>query len=153
MPPLFHLAVLAPEIPQNAGNLGRLSLGVGARLHLIHPLGFSTSEKAVRRAGLDYWKHVDVVEHADADAFFAWAADRRLYALSSHGAAPYTAIPFAAEDIYLFGCESVGLPRELVAERGAFFLPMVGATRSLNLANAAAVVAYAALQRVRPEMF
>lgn len=152
-PPRFHLALVHPEIPQNAGNAGRLSLAVGARLHLVHPLGFQTDEKAVRRAGLDYWKHVDVVEHADADAFFAWAGARRVYLLSSHGARPYTAIPFAEDDVYVFGRESVGLPRAWVERRGGWTIPMVGPTRSLNLANAVAVVAYAALQRLDPARF
>ena len=151
--PLIHLALIEPEIPQNAGNLGRLSLALTARLHLVHPLGFDTDEKAVRRAGLDYWKHVDVVEHVDVAAFFAWAADRAVYLFSSHAATAYTAIPFARGDVYVFGRESVGLGPELLAARRAYRIPMVGRTRSLNLANAAAVVGYAALQRLRPDLF
>ncbi len=151
--PCFHLALVEPEIPQNAGNVGRLSLAVGARLHLVHPLGFQTDEKAVRRAGLDYWKHVDVVEHPDLAAFLAWVGDRATYCLSSHGVAPYTAIPFARGDVYVFGRESVGLPKPFVAARGGWRIPMVGPTRSLNLANAAAVVAYASLAQVRPDLF
>lgn len=151
--PLFHLALVEPEIPQNSGNVGRLSLAVGARLHLVHPLGFRTDDKAVRRAGLDYWKHVDVVEHPDLASFLGWVGDRPAYCLSSHGTAPFTAIPFAAGDVYVFGRESVGLPRALVEARGGWSIPMVGATRSLNLSNAAAVVAYAALRGLRPELF
>jgi tRNA (cytidine/uridine-2'-O-)-methyltransferase len=150
--PLFHIALVHPEIPQNTGNVGRLCLGVGARLHLVHPLGFQTDEKAVRRAGLDYWKHVDVVEHADLDAFVAWLGDRPNHRFSSHGTTPYTRVPYARGDVLIFGRESVGLPREFVGEAG-IGIPMVGATRSLNLSNAAAVVAYAALQRLRPELF
>jgi tRNA (cytidine/uridine-2'-O-)-methyltransferase len=151
--PLFHLALVEPEIPQNAGNIGRLSLAVGARLHLVHPLGFQTDEKAVRRAGLDYWKHVDVVEHASLDSFFEWVGERPTHLFSSHGTRPYTAIPFQRDDVYVFGRESVGLPKPLVQARGAWFLPMIGATRSVNLSNAVAVVAYAALERVRPDLF
>lgn len=151
--PLFHLAMVHPEIPQNAGNAGRLALAVGARLHLVHPLGFSTSEKAVRRAGLDYWRQVDVIEHPDLDAFLGWAEGRRVHALSARGARPYTAIPFAPGDVYVFGRESVGLKPELVERFGGWRIPMVGPTRSLNLANAAAIVAYSALQRLRPELF
>ena len=71
--PALHVALIHPEIGPNAGNIGRLCLGVGAALHLVHPLGFSTDDKQVRRAGLDYWKHVDVTEHPDLDAFMAWA--------------------------------------------------------------------------------
>lgn len=151
--PLFHLALVHPEIPQNSGNAGRLALAVGARLHLVHPLGFSTSEKAVRRAGLDYWRRVDVAEHPDLGAFLAWADGRRVHALSARAVRPYTAIPFAPGDVYVFGRESVGLAPELVERFGGWRIPMVGPTRSLNLANAAAVVAYAALQRLRPELF
>jgi tRNA (cytidine/uridine-2'-O-)-methyltransferase len=151
MAPTFHIALVHPEIPQNAGNIGRLCLNVGARLHLVHPLGFQTDEKAVRRAGLDYWKHVDVVEHADVDAFRAWLGDRRAFAFSSHGTRPYTRIDYAEGDVLVFGRESVGLPPELRAE--SWSIPMVGPTRSLNLANAAAVVAYEALRRLRPELF
>lgn len=142
-----------PEIPQNSGNVGRLSLCVGARLHLVHPLGFSTDERAVRRAGLDYWRHVDLVEHPDGDAFWRWVGERRVYLFSSHGTRPYTAVPFAEDDVYVFGRESVGLPKALTEARGAWTIPMVGPTRSLNVANAASVVAYTALHRLRPALF
>ena len=151
MEPLFHIALVHPEIPQNTGNVGRLCLAVGARLHLVHPLGFATDEKAVRRAGLDYWKHVDVVEHADYDAFVAWRGDRTEHRFSSHGERSYVHAPFARDDVLVFGRESVGLPEAL--RPGSWSIPMVGATRSLNLSNAAALVAYAALQRLRPELF
>ena len=153
MLPLFHIVLMQPEIPQNAGNIGRLCLAVGARLHLVHPLGFQTDEKAVRRAGLDYWKQVDVVEHPDAAAFFDIVGSAGVHLFSSHGARAYTSIPFEPGDFYVFGRESVGLPAEMVAERGAWILPMVGPTRSINVASAAAVVAYAALAALRPELF
>lgn len=153
MTPLFHIALVHPEIPQNTGNAGRLALAVGARLHLVHPLGFQTDERAVRRAGLDYWRHVDVVEHADLDAFWRWAGDRPIHLHSSHGARPFTATPYAEDDVLVFGRESVGLPRDLVEARGAWSIPMVGATRSINLSNAVAIVAYAALARLRPALF
>lgn len=161
--PLFHLALVHPEIGGNAGNVGRLCLNVGARLHLVHPLGFQTDEKAVRRAGLDYWKWVDVVEHPDLAAFDAWldggpgpaGAGRagRVYPLSSHGAASYAAIRFQPGDVLVFGRESVGLPPEWVARRGGWRIPMVGPTRSLNVSNAAAVLAYEALRQLQPALF
>lgn len=151
--PLFHVVLYEPEIPQNAGNVGRLCLGVQARLHLVHPLGFAVDERAVRRAGLDYWRHVDLQEHADADAFWAWAAGRAVYPLTARGGVPYTRIPFAPGDVFVFGRESVGLPPGVVEQRGGWTLPMVGATRSLNLANAVSVVAYSAFARLRPDLF
>ncbi len=151
--PRFHLALLHPEIGPNAGNIGRLSLGLGARLHLIHPLGFKTDEKAVRRAGLDYWKHVDVVEHASASAFFEWVADRPLHLFSARGARAYTQCRFERGSVLLFGCESRGLPPELVERHGAFRIPLAPEVRSLNLANAVAVVAYTALLQVEPAAF
>ena len=151
--PRFHIALLYPEIGPNAGNVGRLCLGVGARLHLVHPLGFRTDEKAVRRAGLDYWKHVDVVEHDSAESFFAWVGDRRMHLFSSHGERAYTHCPFARGDVLLFGRESRGLPPELVEAHGAWRIPLADSVRSLNLANAVAVAAYAALARVEPGLF
>jgi len=150
---VLHLALYQPEIPPNTGNVGRLALGIGAHLHLIHPLGFRTDDKAVRRAGLDYWKHVQVTEHASADAFWAWAADRRVMLFSSHGQQPYTAPTYQPGDVLLFGPESRGLPKDWVANKGAFQIPMSGDIRSLNLSNAVAVVAYHALQSLQPALF
>ncbi len=151
--PSFDIVMVTPEIPQNAGNIGRLCLNVGARLHLVHPLGFATDEKAVRRAGLDYWKNVDVTEHVSVKAFLAWSSGRRMYSFSAHGRAPYTDVRFAPDDVLVFGRESVGLPQEWTSIHGSWFIPMVGATRSLNVANAAAVVAYEALRQLRPALF
>ncbi|GDX82549.1 putative tRNA (cytidine(34)-2'-O)-methyltransferase [Deltaproteobacteria bacterium] len=161
--PAFHLVLVSPEIGGNAGNVGRLCLNVGARLHLVHPLGFQTDEKAVRRAGLDYWKHVDVVEHESLQALDVWLNGGQgppgagiagaVYPLSSHGSPVYTQIRFAPGDVVVFGCESVGLPPEWVAQRGGWRIPMVGPTRSLNLSNAAAVVGYEVLRQLNPELF
>lgn len=151
-PPL-HIVLYHPEIPPNTGNVGRLCLGVGARLHVVHPIGFSMDEKQVRRAGLDYWRQVDLVEHRDEDAFWGWAEGRRVHLFSAHGTRPYTACRYEAGDVLVFGCETVGLPKALIAARGAWSIPMDGPTRSLNLGNAVAVVTYQALQVVRPELF
>jgi len=152
--PLLHIALLTPEIPGNTGNIGRLAVGLGARLHLIHPLGFRVDEKAARRAGIDHWKNVDRMEHADADAFWRWAAGRRVHLLSAKGERPYTAARFERGDVLLFGRESTGLPEELVADRGALRVPIPGAAvRSLNLANAVAIVAYEAYRQLQPEDF
>lgn len=151
--PRLHVALIQPEIGQNAGNAGRLCLGVGARLHLVHPLGFQTDDKAVRRAGLDYWRSVDVVEHEDMDAFFRWADPRPTFLFSALGSAPFTQAPYAPGCVLVFGRESVGLPADLVRARGGYQIPMPGPIRSLNLSNAVAVAAYAALQRIEPGLF
>ncbi|MCB9676787.1 MAG: tRNA (cytidine(34)-2'-O)-methyltransferase [Alphaproteobacteria bacterium] len=151
--PVLHVVLYTPEIPPNTGNAGRLCLGIGARLHVVHPIPFQMDEKAVRRAGLDYWKHVDLQEHADAAAFWSWAEGRRVFLYSSHGDRPYTAPTYARGDVLVFGCETSGLPRELVAERGAYTIPMTGPIRSLNLSNAVAVVVYGALRDVAPALF
>lgn len=149
----IHIALYHPEIPPNTGNIGRLCVGVGATLHVVHPIGFSMDEKAVRRAGLDYWPHLDLVEHESEEAFWAWAADRTVHLFSARGSRPYTEAPYSEGTVLLFGRETVGLPRSLVAERGSWRIPAPGPVRSLNLANAVAVVVYEALQRVRPQLF
>ena len=144
---------MEPEIGPNAGNIGRLCLGIQAQLHLIHPLGFDTSDKAVRRAGLDYWKHVSVMEHENMDAFWAWAGKRTVHLFSTKSNRPYTHAPWAQGDVLLFGPESRGLPEGLIERRGAWTIPMIGPIRSLNLANAVAVVAYDALRTLEPHRF
>ncbi len=151
--PLLHIALLNPEIGPNAGNVGRLCLGMGARLHLIHPLGFQTDDKAVRRAGLDYWRHVQVTEHDSEDDFWQWLGDRTVWLYSAHGNQPHTAGRFCRGDVLLFGPESTGLRADLVHKHGALRIPMTGPIRSLNLSNAVAVAAYTALQQIAPEQF
>ena len=149
----MHIALVHPEIGPNAGSVGRVCLAIGATLHLVHPLGFSTDARAVRRAGLDYWHEVQVTEHADLDAFLTWLADRRVHLYSSGGARPYTAATYQRGDVLVFGSESVGLPRSMLQQFGAWRIPMPGNTRSINLANAASVVAYQALQAIEPILF
>ena len=151
--PRLHVALVHPEIGPNAGSTGRLCLAIGARLHLVHPLGFQTDERAVRRAGLDYWHEVDVVEHADLDSFLAWAEGRRCWLYSSHGARAYTSARYARGDVLIFGRESTGLPRELIRARGALRIPMPGNVRSINLSNAVSVVAWEALRQIEPHLF
>ena len=151
--PVLHIALMNPEIGPNAGNIGRLALGIGARLHLVHPLGFQTDDKAVRRAGLDYWKHVDVVEHETEDVFWRWADGRNIYPFTTKSTVSYAQISWSAGDVLLFGPESKGLDTRLLEERGGWTIPMTGPIRSLNLSNAVAVVAYAALQQLEGDLF
>lgn len=149
----LHIVLYNPEIPPNTGNIGRLCLGLGLRLHLVHPLGFSIGEKAVRRAGLDYWKNVDLQEHADGDAFWAWAKGRRVRLFTTKSDRPYTAGQYEPGDVLVFGRETKGLPEPLIEAFGGWTIPMDGPIRSLNLSNAVAIVTYHAMQQVKPELF
>ncbi|MGC6491203.1 MAG: tRNA (cytidine(34)-2'-O)-methyltransferase [Myxococcota bacterium] len=153
MSPPLHVVLVNPLIPPNTGNIGRLCLGVGARLHLVHPLGFSVDEKAVRRAGLDYWQHVDLQHHESVEAFLSWSEGRTLHLFSTRGTVPYTARTYTAGDVLVFGAETTGLPQELVDRFGACLIPQRGAIRSLNLSNAAAVAVYGALHQIYPDWF
>ena len=152
MEPL-HIALMTPEIPGNTGNIGRLVVGIGAKLHLIRPLGFDLSEKAVRRAGIDHWSQVSLEVHDSLDAFLEWAAGRGVHLFSAHGSKPYTQMNVNPGDVLLFGPESVGLPSELIDRLGAWSIPMPGKIRSLNLSNAVAVAAYHALQQTHSDLF
>jgi len=151
-PPL-HIVLMHPEIPGNTGNIGRLCVGVGAALHLVHPLGFDVSDKAVRRAGLDYWKHVDLTEHASTQDFLDWAQGRRVIAFSARAERSHASIDYPEGAVLLFGRETVGLPPELRERFDCVSLPAPGPVRSLNLSNAVAVATYRALEVIRPEWF
>ncbi|RMG14261.1 MAG: tRNA (cytidine(34)-2'-O)-methyltransferase [Planctomycetota bacterium] len=142
--PLLHIALLQPKIPQNTGNIGRLTLAFGGRLHLVGELGFRTDERACRRAGLDYWPHLDWRRQPDLEALCAdLPADSRVFCFSAHAARPYTEARFRRGDCLLFGDEVSGLPRELVAaaRERALRIPLRDSphVRSLNLANAVAI--------------
>jgi tRNA (cytidine/uridine-2'-O-)-methyltransferase len=146
----LHVVLVEPEIPPNTGNVARLCAATGARLHLVHPLGFRVDEKSVRRAGLDYWPLVDVVEHASFDACeAARPSGARRWFFTGKTTQNFLNVPFALGDYLIFGKESVGLdlarvgarPEELVA------IPTLGAVRSLNLANAVALGLYEALRQ------
>lgn len=144
---MFHLILLEPEIPQNAGNIIRLCANTGATLHLVHPLGFATDDAGLRRAGLDYRDLARVREHRDLPACLRELGNARVFAVETAGGQRHSDIVYLSGDAFLFGRESVGLPRELVGgwptER-LIRLPMIPGNRSLNLSNAAAVVIYEA---------
>jgi len=150
MSELFHIVLYHPVIPQNTGSIARLCACTGAVLHLIHPLGFRTDEASVRRAGLDYWRHVDVREHADWDAFVAKEKPERLFFFSKFSRAPYTGRQLPPGSFFVFGSETKGLP-DFLRERypdGFLQVPMrTNLVRSLNLAQCAAIVVYEALRQ------
>lgn len=146
---MIALALYQPEIPPNTGNLMRLCANTGATLHLIHPLGFSLEARALRRAGLDYRDQASVTEHADWEAFCAAIDGRRLLAYSTRGTTRYDRVAHRSDDILLFGPETRGLPAAVLAslpEAQRLYLPMQATSRSLNLANTAAIALYAAWQ-------
>ncbi len=136
--------LVEPEIPQNTGNVARLAAGMACPLHLVGKLGFSVDEKAVRRAGLDYWPLVELHQHADLASFRVAHPRARLLLFSSIATRSYLEARFAPGDALVFGKESVGLPDELLAAHteDVYAVPTIGEIRSLNLANAVAVVLY-----------
>jgi len=147
----FNVILVNPEIPQNTGNIARLCAATGSTLHLVGRLGFSTDEKAVRRAGLDYWHLVTVREHADLDACLGLVGDMEPLLFSTGSGRRYLDAPFEPGAPLVFGAESVGLPveiRERFAHRSYAIPTRAGSVRSLNLANAVAIVVYTALARV-----
>ena len=144
---MFHVVLYQPEIPPNTGNIIRLCANTGARLHLIRPLGFALDDKRLRRAGLDYHEWAEVQTHRDLEAFVASVAPRRILACSTRGRQPYSEIRFQAGDALLFGPETRGLPRAVLDALPAeqrLRIPMRPGNRSLNLANAVAIILYEA---------
>src|SRR5690606_10541423 len=139
------------EIPPNTGNVIRLCANTGMHLHLIEPLGFELDDKRLRRAGLDYHEWADVAIHADLDAYLAARRPQRLLGLSTKGSTSYTQVTFAPGDALLFGPETRGLPewvRARIAPEHLLRLPMRPGSRSLNLSNSVAVVAYEAWRQL-----
>lgn len=148
---MFHVVLYEPEIPANTGNIGRLCVAVGARLHLVGATGFRLDDRSVRRAGLDYWADVDLVRHVHLADFEATQPPGRLFCLSARATRLYTQGRYQPGDAFLFGSESRGLPPEVLARHAerALHLPMpTGRVRSLNLAGAVSIVVYEALRQV-----
>jgi tRNA (cytidine/uridine-2'-O-)-methyltransferase len=144
----LHIALVEPEIPPNTGNVARLCAATGCALHLIEPLGFSIDDRELKRAGLDYWRAIDVVVHPSLDAFLDVTAGRSRWYLSAHATRPYAQAPFARGDVLVFGRETKGLPRTLIERepQRALRRPMrEGSVRSINLSTAVGIVTYAAL--------
>ncbi len=148
---MLNICLAEPEIPQNTGNIARTCAATGSVLVLIHPLGFSLSEKAVRRSGMDYWKDVMLEEEPSFDAFIEKHRNDELFFFSSHGGRSLYDVTFPPDgDIYLvFGKESTGLGDAVLSEYGARTLriPMAHSARCLNLSNSAAVAVYEVLRQ------
>ena len=147
---MFDVVLYQPEIPPNTGNIMRLCANTGATLHLIEPLGFTLDERQLRRAGLDYREWADVRQHESLTAYRNGRASSAFYAFTRNGTAIYSELPYEPGDALMFGPESVGLPAEVLQARGVTAtvrIPMVGQSRSLNLANTVAVALYEALRQ------
>lgn len=146
-----HIVLYQPEIPNNTGNIGRTCAATDTTLHLIHPLGFSTDDKMLKRAGLDYWPNINVIHHDSVEAFFE-ATEGNYYLLTKFATKYYTDLDYSnhEEDHYfVFGRETSGLPdwmKEKYADT-ALRVPMTDKVRSLNLANTAAILVYEALKQ------
>lgn len=144
---MFAVVLYQPEIPPNTGNIIRLCANTGTELHLIEPLGFDFTDKALKRAGLDYHEYARVVRHADWAAGQAALAGRRLFAMTTKGSGSPFSTALQPGDVFVFGRETSGLPAEVVAEfppERRLRLPMLAGQRSLNLSNAAAVTVFEA---------
>jgi len=147
---LLNIVLVEPEIPQNCGNIARTCAATGSRLHLIRPLGFDISDKAVKRAGLDYWHLVEVRDYENLEDFFAKNQVKQMWCLSTKAPKSYTQAVFADECYLFFGKETKGLPEDfLEAHRDACIrLPMRQEARSLNLSNSVAITVYEALRQL-----
>ena len=147
---MLHIVLVEPEIPPNTGNIGRLCLAAGARLHLVGPLGFSLDDRSLKRAGLDYWAEVDVHRWESLEALQAQAGPAaRFFYLTTKTERPYWSQAFQAGDHLVFGPETRGLPESLLADRAAACLTIPQrAGRSLNLATAVGIVLYEAVRQM-----
>lgn len=146
---MLNIVLVAPEIPQNTGNIARTCAATGSRLHLIKPLGFDISESAVKRAGLDYWHLVEVLVYEDLDDFFARNDVRQKRLFSTKAPRAYTEADYADGCYLFFGRETKGLPEDFLAEHYAdcVRIPMREEARSLNLSNSVAVGVFEALRQ------
>lgn len=145
----MHIVLVEPEIPGNTGNIARLCAGTGIELHLVRPLGFSTDDKHLKRAGLDYWHLVKVHYYDCFDEVLDRYSNNTFYFCSTKAAQTYCDVKYTMDTVLVFGKESAGLPSELLAahRENVIRVPMWRGTRSLNLSNAVAVVAYEGLRQ------
>ena len=139
---MLHVVLYQPEIPPNTGNIARQCVGMNACLHIIGPITMDLSSSAVKRAGLDYWDHLDLTFHNQEDDFLIWLGDRKPWLVSKHGKLRYDRAEYADGDILIFGNEITGLPEHWLSRWvfRAVYIPMSGNIRSYNLANTVSVV-------------
>jgi tRNA (cytidine/uridine-2'-O-)-methyltransferase len=148
----LNIVLIEPEIPNNTGNIGRLSLASGCSLHLVKPFGFEINDSRLKRAGLDYWQHLNVVTYESIQDFFEINKEKKMAFLSSHGEKEYWDIPFENELFLIFGKESKGLGNTIITNHSdkLYKIPLFSNhVRSLNLANAVGIVVYEGIKQLR----
>ncbi len=146
---MIHIVLVEPEIPQNTGNIARTCVATGSPLHLIKPLGFSLEEKTLKRAGLDYWKDLDLHVYESLEEFLELKKNCSLYFASTKGKKVYSDIAYPDNSYILFGKETKGLPEDLLRDNydKTIRIPMINDTRSLNLSNSVALILYEVLRQ------
>lgn len=146
---MINIVLHQPEIPANTGNIGRTCVATGSRLHLIEPLGFRLNEKEIKRAGMDYWEHLDVRRYVNYEAFLEENKDAKIWYATTKAKQTYSEVCFGENDYIMFGKESAGIPEEILVdnEECCIRIPMLEEIRSLNLSNSVAIVLYEALRQ------
>lgn len=146
---MLNIVLHEPEIPANTGNIGRTCVAANARLHLIEPLGFRLNEKNLKRAGMDYWKDLDVTTYIDFNDFMEKNPGAKIYMATTKAHKIYTDVQYEPDCYIMFGKESAGIPEEILVnhEEDCIRIPMLGDIRSLNLGNSVAIVLYEALRQ------
>lgn len=144
-----NIVLYEPEIPANTGNIGRTCVATGTKLHLIEPLGFSLSEKALKRAGMDYWSQLEVERYVNYEDFLQRNPGAKIYMATTKAKKIYSEASYEPDCYIMFGKESAGIPEEILVEHPeeCVRIPMIGETRSLNLSNSVAIVLYEALRQ------
>jgi len=145
----MHIILYQPEIPANTGNIGRTCVATGTSLHLIEPLGFRLNEKEIKRAGMDYWEHLDVHRYVNFQEFKEKHPDAKIWMATTKAKHTYSDVSFGPDDFIMFGKESAGIPEEILVENEehCIRIPMLPEIRSLNLSNSAAIVLYEGLRQ------
>lgn len=146
---MLNIVLFEPEIPANTGNIGRTCVATNTRLHLIEPLGFRLNEKNLKRAGMDYWEHLDVTTYIDYRDFMEKNPGAKIYMATTKSPNLYTDVKYEPDCYIMFGKESAGIPEEILChhKEDSIRIPMIGDIRSLNLGNSVAIVLYEALRQ------
>lgn len=146
---MLNIVLYEPEIPANTGNIGRTCVATNTRLHLIEPLGFRLDEKSLKRAGMDYWKDLDVTTYIDFQDFMERNPGAKIYMATTKAPNVYSEVEYESDCYIMFGKESAGIPEELLVhhKENSIRIPMCGEIRSLNLSNSVAIVLYEALRQ------